>query len=244
MSLLDENAKTGEMDGLARPLILPPTNIQLVMDIVTIEKVPKKRWRSYIAASDWTAADWKPPYKGSNPQPDKLEAKRQYHARMVYETSCYLSMTNPDWLSVSTIKLIQVTAHFELRKCEVILISYQLAAQQVGLKTTHVPSMYRTACELFVTMNWLAEKIFSAGEKTKERRALWLNCKQLRPWSTDNAKTMGENIDKLLYAMMCFLKDENFKPMLSLMDSGFVEEVGNKLKKCILLLDELLIKVE
>jgi hypothetical protein len=221
--------------------LIPKPTVELLADILTIEKVPKKRWRSYILTTDWENRDWTPGFKK---HPDKLEAKKEYHARMVYETSCYLSITTPEWISVRTIKLIQVTAHFEMRKCEIMLISYKLAAQLVGLKKD-LREMYQAASTLFQCNNWVAEKIFSAGEKTKERRALLFGCKQLRPCSADTAKTLGENIDKLLYSLMCFIKDENFKAMISTMpDSDFVEELGNYLKKCILLLDVLLLKVE
>ena len=104
MSLLDENINVGDMDQLPRPLIPIPNNIQLVTDVYCVGTVSTERWRSFIDCENWDPKQFH----------DKLLASRAYHARICYETSSFISITNPDWVSTPMIELIQETAHFEL----------------------------------------------------------------------------------------------------------------------------------
>lgn len=231
MSLLDDNVNVGDMDNLPKPLIPGPTNIELVDDVYTVGQVSTERWRSYIDCEKWDPKEFH----------DKLLAARAYHARICWETSCYISITNPDWISTGMIELIQETAHFELRKVEFKLISYQLTGGMMGLKTEDRTKMYHCAIGLFTTMIWIANKVLENGKKTKERRRLVVKMNEMRPYSCDGIGELGKGIDTLVFTICSFIKDQNFEQLRKMLNAAFVKELGQKLKISVLALDELLV---
>jgi len=139
------------------------------------------------------------------------------------------------------IELVQETAHFELRKVEFKLMSYQLAGGMMGLKTEEPIKLYHCAIGLFTTMIWIATKVLENGKKTKERRALVVKMNEMRPYSIDGVGELGRRIDELLHTIVSFIKDENFEQMKKALSAAFVKELGQKLKQSVLMLDELLV---
>ena len=228
---MDQEIPVGVMDGLCVPLIPGDVGIDLIEDVYTVGESSSERWRSYINCENWNPRQFH----------DDLLVMRAYHARMCWETCNFMAITESNWLCLGAISMIQETAHYELRRTEFKILSFQLTTGMLGLIANDKDILYRCSVILFTTMHWLTQKIFVAGEKDKTRRKQTVKLQtELRPYSVDGVKHLGLLIDKNIFALYKFMENENFEDLRQIAGAEFIKELGIKLRNCILILDKIL----
>jgi len=234
MSLIDSDLPPGTMDSLPDPLIPLPGNIDLISDIFSVGPHSSERWRGFIDCKDWNPKRYN----------EKLLVLRAYNARMCWECASFLSISEADWVSINTIEMVQETAHFELRKIEIEIVSFQLTSGMLGLDISDLSKLFQVCVILYTTTIWLNDKVLENGEKNKERRKAALELQEnLRPYSVDSVKRLGVLIDRNLFAIFKFISDSSFIELKNIVGHQFIKSLGKKLKNCILQLDDILIIV-
>ena len=227
--LIDDIPSIGEMDNLGPPLI--PTvdsGVDVISDIYCVGKISTKRWRGYIDCKNWDPRQYH----------DHLLVVRAYNARVCWETCNYLAISESNWLSLGSIKLIQLTAHYRLRMTEFEIVSFQLSCGMLGIKTDDHDRLFRCCIAVFTTMVFYNRIILGDGEKNKERRRASIELEaDLRPYSVDSVKQLGGLIDKNIFTIVAYMKNTE---ELMAKDEKNVEILNEKLKNCILMLDDLL----
>lgn len=233
MSLLDESVPPQTQATLALPLIDEPVDVSLIEDVFTVGLQETTRWRAFIDAKNWDPRQYH----------DRMLAKRAYHARVAWEASYLLAFTNSAWLSTKMYELIKHNAHFELRRNEFQLISFQLTAGMLGIKVNDHDELYKANVLLFTTLIWLSKKAIDAKKDAPgrmERLKNFSDMNELRPYSSHGKKELAELLDKNIFGLQCFLEGNCFESFTALCGDSFTMELGAKLRRCVVTLDGLL----
>lgn len=226
----------GAFDNLPPPLIPSPVDTSGYDDVYTVGEPSVKRWRTFINCLDWN------PRK----QHEEIMVKRAYHARSCWEASLLLSFTDSTWLSTSAYEMIRDAAHYELRKVEIELLSFQLTCGSLGIDMSgNKDSLYNCTAIFYTTMMHFANRcvsaqkaFISAKEQRQDRKDL-AQFLHMRPYPHHGAKELATNLDRLIHAVHTFLihfpVDAN---------NGATRLVANKLKQCIQLVDPIIVVIK
>lgn len=232
--IVDDLLSIQEFLDLPEPLVpLPDVDITCIEDIYCVGQSPLDRWRPFIDATNWDPKLYH----------DKVLASRAFHARSAWEATLLLSFTNSSWLSVGTFEMIRDTAHFELRRNEFQLMSFQLTCGMLGINCSDKEALFQAAVCLFTTSIWIATHILDETKNKKKKkggRVAFVEMKSLRPYSVDTKKELGRRIDELIHTIFSFMEHETFLMLANSMHEKIVKDLGNKLKHCILLVDPIL----
>ena len=223
----------GSLDSLPEPLIPNPVDSYLVEDIYTVGRSSEKRWRSFINCLDWD------PRKHNS----QIMIRRAYHARTLWEASLLLSFTDSSWLSTGSYEMIRDTAHFELRKVELEILSFQLTSGALGLDLRSKERLFDCAVIYYTTMMWFANRCLSAQKALLSAKEYRVDQKDhatllhMRPYPHHSAKELARNLDKLIHAVFSFL---NHFPIDPNAPDGAIAVISRKLKHCIELVDPII----
>ena len=180
-----------------------------------------ERWRSFIDVEDW-----EPEIHNKS-----ILNRRKYHARVVWETTMLIAMTDINWLSTSAIQLIQDVAKFELRVVEIELVSYQLTCGMIGIGAKERVKLYHCAVNLFMCNMFIAEVLM--GDMDEKQKKIHRKLMGIKPMPGDSKKDLCRQIDLGVFGAHEMLnKGSNKLPMAQL---------SNKLKSVIISLDAVLI---
>ena len=211
---------------LDEPLI--PVPIEFPHEDCYIPTSSSTRWRSFINAEDWD------PKKHN----DDLLKKRDYHARIVWETSLLITMTDINWLCVDAIKVIQNVAHLELRISEIDLVSYQLTCGMIGVGAKERVKLYHCAVKLFMLNIFMMKTI--VGSFGGEKESVDKKMAGKKPEPSDSKRTLCKQIDLEVFEVKELLS-RGIIQLMSQGDHSFVAELGDMLKEVVISLDQVLV---
>jgi hypothetical protein len=220
MHLLDTPNKTGNhyLDELLFPLPIEFPHVDCYVPVSDSE-----RWRTYIDSDAW--------------EPEKhnkdLLSRREYHARSVWEASMLLSFTDIDWVSTDTIIALRDVGHLELRITEIEIVSYQLTCGMVGIGARERQKLYHCATNLFMC-NMYMSKILESKKSTL------VKLENLKPSPSDSKKDLCKQIDLSIFGAHQLLT-KGLESMREKRGHELVAELSEKLKRCIISLDEVLV---
>jgi len=223
----------GSMDNLPPPLVPSPVNTFPFEDIYTVGRSSEKRWRSFINCLDWD------PRKHNS----QIMIRRAYHARTLWEASLLLSFTDSSWLSTGAYEMIRDTAHFELRKVELEILSFQLTSGALGIDMNDKGRVYDCAAIFYTPLLWFANRCLSAQKamlKSKEYREDQKDHARLlhmKPYPHHSPMELARNLDQLIHAVFSFL---NHFPIDPNAPDGALAVISRKLKLCIQLVDPII----
>jgi hypothetical protein len=168
--------------------------------------------------------------------------KRAYHARSCWEASMLLSFTDSSWLSTGAYEMIRDAAHYELRKVEFELLSFQLTSGALGIDLGGDKNqLYNCAAIVYTTMIHFTDRCLSAQQASvsaKEKRQERAKFIGMKPYPIQGAKELAMILDQLIHAVYIFLMhfpvDAN---------NAAVGVVANKLKQCIQLVDPIIVVI-
>jgi len=231
-SLIDSPLIPGTLDNLVEPLIPPPVDTYNLDDIYIVGETSSGRWRTFINCLDWN------PKKYNN----HLLQRRAFHSRACWEAIYLLSFTDSSWVSIGAFTMIKDTAHLELRKVEIELLSFQLTTGVVGIKMDHQRNVYDASVVFFVTVIWFADlclkqqelSLKSKSEK-KDIRKEHAKFMHMKPFPHHGIKELAKNLDQLIHALHMFLSAIQLTKQLP------IAEIGKKLQSCILMIDKIII---
>ena len=207
------------------PLIPLPIDVTVLEDIYCVGESPTTRWRSFINAKNWS-----PEYYN-----DLLIKRKAYHARIVYEMLFIESFTDSSWLSLGSLKMIKDVAYLEMRVAEIELMSFQLTAGMIGLRSVDKKAIYHAAVTMFLTNLYLAELIMDTGTKTKTQRKEYVDLVNVRPLSSDSPKEHAKACDEFIWGIQEFLKRGK---LFVEANNSIVEPLGKKLSECVKAFDK------
>lgn len=180
-----------------------------------------ERWRSFIDSEKW--------------EPDQhnkdLLSRREYHARMVWETCMMLSIMDIDWVCKDSLEALREVGHLELRITEFAIVSYQLTCGMVGIGARERQKLYHCAINLYMC-NMFMSKSIGAEKGTLEK------LKDLKPNASDSKQELCRQIDISVFGAHQLLSkgihivNENEK---------VVRELNQRLRDCIKSLDLVLV---
>ncbi len=145
-----------------------------------IAEPTSERWRSFLDVEKWE------PEQHNH---DILN-RRKYHARVVWETTMLIAMTDINWLCIPSLELVHQVANLELRITEIELVSYQLTCGMVGIGARERVKLYHCAIKLFMCNIFIAE-VLIAGKKNKTYEKLM----ETKPSPSDSIKDLCRQID-------------------------------------------------
>lgn len=208
------------------PLLESPLDVSLIEDIYTVGNSPMERWRIYIDCENW------------NPQRhhDKMMKNRAYHARCVWEACLLLSFTNSNWLTVQSYQMIKDISHFELRKIEIEIMSYQLTCGMLGICCDKHPQLYFCALKTYETVMYLTDAILNQGKKKLENRRAHGEMKRTQPMKSDSRKQLGKYIDEGIFTVHSLLQRGAI--VLNENSTEFVSGLGLRLRLMICSFDK------
>jgi len=209
-----------------QPLIEAPIDLSLIEDIYTVGLSPMARWRAYIDCENWQPKNFH----------DQLLKSRAYHARCVWEACFLMSFTNKDWLTIGANQTIKDVAHFELRKVEIQIMSYQLTCGMLGICCDKHPQLFFCAEKTFECVMFLAEHILKDGQKKMSNRKAFGEIQRTKPFKSESRKALGKYIDEGIYTVMELLNKGTV--VIQENSTKFVEEMGNKLRLMICSFDK------
>lgn len=231
--LLDCPPPPGSLERLPdEPLVPTPVDTSGYLDdIYHVGESSSERWRSFIDCLKWEPKNYH----------DRILKKRAYHARTCWEATFLLSFTDSSWLSVGSYRLIQDVAHFEMRKVEIELLSFQLTAGMVGIKLDDVRLVYDCCVIFYTTMIWFSDYCFKHSIKSNRKeerddRKAHAHFVHMKPFLHHGGKELAKNLDMMIHAIHTFLGYFN-------MDGSkeMVELLGRKLKMCIEYVDKVIV---
>lgn len=213
----------------ATPLIpIPVLGATILDDIYSVGEQPSTRWRSFIDALNWDPRNYH----------DTLLAKRAYYARTCWEAVFLLSFTDSNWLSLNQYEMMQQVTHFELRRTEFEIVSYQLTCGMLGIKLFNHKNLLDGCTILFTSMMWIAEKIMVPhSNKVKNN---YEDLKAMRPFKGDDRRVLAKKYDRYIFAINEFLKRGAIIVQNEKIRDQFLDILTKKLKNCVLSLDQLL----
>jgi len=230
-NLMDE-ISAGALDNLCPPLIPALVDTSTFDDIYSVGESSVQRWRTFINCLEWNPRQYH----------DKMMVKRAYHARISWEASLLVSFTNSSWLSTSAYEMIRDTAHFELRKTEIEILSYQLTCGMMGINLRDKGALYKCAAIVYTTIIWFADRCVTLQKAKKnsnrEDRKIHATFVHMKPYAHHGPKELGKNLDQLIHALFTFL--QHF-PINQDVPDGAVAIIAKKLKLCIQLADPIIV---
>jgi hypothetical protein len=218
MNLIDTPNKSGNhyLDELLFPL-----PIEFPHEDCYVPVSDSTRWRSFINSEQWTPE-----------QHNKdLLSRREYHARMVWETCMMIALTDIDWVCTDSLIALREIGHLELRITEIAIVSYQLTCGMVGIGARERQKLYHCAINLFMCNMFMSKAIGAENH-------LLLKLEELRPKASDSKKDLCRLIDLAVFGVHQMLsKGLN---MINENDNVVIE-LGRRLRDCIKSLDLVLI---
>lgn len=202
-----------------------------VVDVYVSDSMQPDRWRTYIDYKNWDPKEFN----------DQLVQKKMYHARIFIETTVLLSITPVDWLISEQIKSIQELSAIHLRKYEFDLVGFQLLTGNVtiNIRKDQRQQLMITGTILYSTIFWWLNQITSTNKMVKQSKQV---LSQWRPMSVDSTRSCAKYIDNMVETIRILLKlelsDEDY-----IDGKKFKQELGLKLRNCIIGLDKVLIVV-
>lgn len=132
---------------------------------------------------------------------------------------------------VPAIEQIKDVAHFELRACEIELVSLQLTCGKLGFKTKDIDLLHHASINIYMATVTLSRELVN-GDKN-----LMSEIEKLRPRMSLGKKQICKNIDHGVWELKKLLQNG-----YSLMSKrpDFVITMSEKLRLAILSLDEIL----
>ena len=230
--LLDCPPPPGSLENLPdEPLVPTPVDTAGYLDdVYTVGQSPSGRWRSFIDCLKWEPRNYH----------DRILKKRAYHARTCWEATFLLSLTDSSWLSVGAFRMIQDVAHFEMRKVEIELLSFQLTAGMTGINVEDIRLVYDCSVIFYTTMVWFADQCIknsgkSRGEQRQDRKehAKFIH---MKPFLHHGGKELGKNLDMMIHAVHTFLFHFPLDG-----EREVIGEVGRRLKMCIEYVDKVIV---
>lgn len=221
--LIDACPPPGSLENLPHASLIPlPVNTFAIDDVYILGESSSFRWRTFINCENWDPRQYH----------DKLLANRAYHSRACWEASYLLSFTDSTWLSTSLYQQILDTAHYELRKAEMEILSYQLTCGTLGIIVADNEALFNCSAMFYTTMMWFAGKCLKSKKTSKENRKEYADLVHMKPYRHHGPKQLAVNLDRLIHGVHVFL--QNFAIISTVEELPIL--VG-KLKLCIQFVD-------